>query len=121
MMLRRIVECGGGFIEDDDPGVGEYEPRDRQTLTLPAREPDAILADGSLQTLFELAHKGLKLCRLQCFIDLFVTPGFGECQVHTDRVVEEECLLQHECHIFTHNRQRAGVKSLLFTKICYNF
>ena len=40
------IEMRGGFVEDDQPGVGQDRPGDRDALPLPAAQPDPALADG---------------------------------------------------------------------------
>src|SRR5262249_60874978 len=39
------VEARGRLVENQDPRVGENRARDRDALPLPARQPDAALAD----------------------------------------------------------------------------
>src|SRR5262245_49285393 len=43
--LALAVEIAGRFVEDEDAGVGQHGPRNRQPLALAAAEADAALAD----------------------------------------------------------------------------
>ena len=43
--LRRDVERRRGLVEDQDGRVGEERPGERHELTLPGREPRALLVD----------------------------------------------------------------------------
>ena len=38
--------CEVGLVEDDQPGIGEERPGDRDALALAAAQPDPALADG---------------------------------------------------------------------------
>jgi hypothetical protein len=42
------VEVRGRLVEDQDRGVLDDRPRDRQPLTLATRQQDAVLADPGL-------------------------------------------------------------------------
>ncbi len=43
------VECGGCLVEDDDPGLSQQKPRDRQPLTLTTGQSVAALADHGVE------------------------------------------------------------------------
>jgi hypothetical protein len=49
--LRFAVERGGRLVEQEERRVLEERPRDRNALTLSARELDASVADGSANTI----------------------------------------------------------------------
>ena len=40
------IELRGGLVEDDQPGIGQDRPCDRDALPLPAAQPDPALTDG---------------------------------------------------------------------------
>ena len=44
--LARGIELRGGLVEDDQPGIGQDRPSDRDALSLPAAQPDPALTDG---------------------------------------------------------------------------
>src|SRR5262245_48924656 len=50
-LRRRRVEMRGRLVQDQDRGIREQRPRDRQPLALTAREPVAFLADRRVQPL----------------------------------------------------------------------
>ena len=48
------VEGGGRLVEEEDLGLAEHHARDCDALALPAAQPDALLADSSLEAMREL-------------------------------------------------------------------
>ncbi len=53
--LRLRVEMGGGLVEDQDLGVLEDDPGDRDALLLSSRQPVSALADDRVVT---ARHRG---------------------------------------------------------------
>src|SRR6185312_3074292 len=55
------VDRGGGVVEDQDPGVGQDRPGDRNPLPLAAGEGEAALADPGLVAVRQLADEAVGL------------------------------------------------------------
>ncbi len=53
------VEVAGGFVEDEDPGIGEESTSDGEPLALSAAEPDASFSDDGVVALFECGDEGI--------------------------------------------------------------
>ena len=94
------VEGAGGFVEDEDAGVGEDGAGDGDALALAAGELDAALAyDGVVllgETLGELVDAGDAAGVHEL---LFGGVGATEEDVFADGAVEEERLLQDDSQL----------------------
>src|SRR5205085_8940123 len=55
--LTLRIEARGGFVEDEDTGIGEDGAGDRHALALPARELHTPLPDDGVVPVFEAAHE----------------------------------------------------------------
>src|SRR5687767_14300412 len=55
--LALAVEVAGGFVENEDPGIGQERPGNCQPLPLPAAEPHAALADERIVAMFQLSNE----------------------------------------------------------------
>jgi hypothetical protein len=65
------VERARGLVEDEDPGILQHGPRDRDPLPLPARELDAALADQRVVTSGKAADEAVGVRRAGCRLDFF--------------------------------------------------
>ena len=94
------VEGAGGFVENEDAGVGEYGAGDGEALALAAGELDAALADDGVvalgETLGELVDAGDGAGFHELF---FGGGGAGELYVFADGSVEEEGLLEDDAEL----------------------
>src|SRR5713226_4342983 len=52
--LALVIERAGGFIEDEDPGIGGERPGDGDALPLPSREQHAALPDRGVVAMRQL-------------------------------------------------------------------
>src|SRR4029450_2634344 len=88
------IEIAGGFIEDQNPGVGQQRARDGQALTLTAGELHAALADNGFVALLEARDEIMCVGELGEMDDLIhrgVAAAVAD--VLGDRAIEEEDFL----------------------------
>ena len=91
------VERRGGLVEDEDRGIAQDRPRDRDALLLAAREPVAALADDGLVALGERGDQVVDLPGAGGLLDLVVRRvGPGEAEVLPHRGVEQVRLLRDD-------------------------
>jgi len=99
------VDRRGRVVEDEQLGIGEQHPRDGDALALPAREPDAALADDRVVALGQRVHElgGLRgLGGGAHLLDRGVGAAVGDVVAHRAR--EQQRLLQHDADL----RAQAG-------------
>ena len=105
--LARSVETRRRLVEDEDRRIAKDRPRDRDPLSLPAREPDAALPELGVVPV----GQGLDECvRPRCLgrgHDRFPIDLDAVGDVLGDRAREEDALLQDETHLIAQPLQRA--------------
>ena len=91
------VERGRRLVENEDRGVAQDRPRDRDPLLLPAREPVAALADDGLVAVRQRRDQIVDLSRAGGVLDLLVRRvRSGEAEVLAHGRVEEIGLLRDD-------------------------
>lgn len=91
------VDGGGGVVEEEEPGVGEDRPGQRDALALAAGEGEAVLADLGVVALGQLGDEPVGLGGAGGGLDLLlggVREAVGD--VGADGVGEEEGVLGDE-------------------------
>jgi hypothetical protein len=97
LRLRRRVDGCGRVVEDEDPRIDEERPRDRDALTLTAREGDPALADHCVVAVRQLEDEVVGLRRSRRGLDgLERCVGHAERDVVADRCREEERILRDD-------------------------
>ena len=95
--LRHGVEVGRRLVEDQDRGVPDDRPRDREAPPLPAAESDAVLTDPRVVALREGRDEVVKLGQAARGLDLLVGHvRVGQGQVVADRRIEQVHPLRHD-------------------------
>ena len=88
--LGGVVQGGGGFVEDDDAGLGEQQPGDGEALAFPAGEAVAALPDDGVEAVGQVGDEVGEAGAAQGVEDLLVVGGgAGQAQVGAQRLVEE--------------------------------
>ena len=109
--LRLVVERRGGFVEDQNRRILEHRTRDRQSLTLSARQPNTVVADHGLHAVRQACHEIMKISRAQGgrygLWRRVAVSAIGH--ICGDRVVKEHDLLTHPGDLST----QAGERELL--------
>ena len=91
------VEAGRGLVEDEDRGVGQGGPGQRDQLLLPRREAGAALAHLGVEALGQQREALPHADGVEGRHHLAVGgAGAGEADVLEDRAVEQEPLLGHD-------------------------
>ena len=94
------IERAGGFVEDEDAGLGEQGAGDGEALALAAGELDATLADDGVVGLREAQGELVDAGRGAGADELvFGGIGAGEEDVLTDGAVEEEGVLKDDAEL----------------------
>lgn len=94
------VEAGGGFVEDEDAGVGEDGAGDGDALFLAAGEFDAAFADDGFVAVGEAFDEFIDAGDAAGFEDFgFGGLGAGEGDVFADGSVEEEGFLEDDAEL----------------------
>lgn len=94
LVLDLGVHGGGGVVEDEQAGVGEDRPGERDALALAAGEGEAVFADRGVVALGEFGDETVRLGGAGGLHDLFrgrVGTAVGD--VVADRVREQEGVL----------------------------
>ena len=84
IIFRHGVECGRRFIEDQDARVFQEQPRNRNTLLLPAGELHAAFADFGLILIRKRHDFIMDMCADCCLYDFFI----GRVQAAVANVLE---------------------------------
>ena len=98
--LALAVERRGGLVEHQDPRIREDRARDRDALTLAARELDAPLPDHRLVLLLEALDELVGMrdpADVPDLVDGRVRPTIAD--VLDDRAVEQEVVLQDDAEL----------------------
>src|SRR2546426_856946 len=98
--LALRVEARGGLVQDQDAGIGENRPRDRNPLALAARQLDASFPHHRVVALLEAAHELIAMGDARRLLDIVagrVRPG--ERDVLPDRAVEQEVVLEDDAEL----------------------
>lgn len=97
LVLDAGVDRGGGVVQEQQAGVGEDGPRERDTLALAARQGEPVLADLGVVALGQLGDEAVCLRCTRGPLDLLLGgPRVSEGDVGADRVREEEAFLGDE-------------------------
>src|SRR3954454_24207426 len=100
--LAFIVECAGGFVEDQDPGIAYQRTGDRDALALPARERRAALAHRRIVALGELQNEIMSARQLRRVDDAVHRQArIGQGDVVAHRPIEQHVVLEHDSDLST--------------------
>ena len=95
------VERRGGFVEDENRGVFQDGAGDRQTLSLPAGEQHAVLADQRVEAQWQSIDKLIGVGRFGSTFDFraWCQSEVAVGDVGGNRVVEKNNLLRYQCDV----------------------
>ena len=98
LVLLRRVDRRRRVVEDQHPRVGEHRARDRDALTLPARQREAVLADHGVVAVGQRVDERRRRRRAGAARRTCVQRRLriGERDVLAHRVGEEERVLEHD-------------------------
>ena len=99
--FRSCVYVGGGFVQNQDAGIGHEGPGDGQQLSLALADVFPGSRQQSFIALRQQFDHFMAAAHLRCFFYLFCSRIFvGVLQVMMDGIGEENCILQHDAHVF---------------------
>lgn len=98
--LRFGVDAGGGFVQDQDPGIGKQGPGKGDQLPLSGGESAAPFVYLRVIPVFHLADKVMGAYSFRRSDDLFVR-GFpvAVADIVHDGAREDEAVLHHDAHL----------------------
>ena len=103
-VLRGGVDGGDGLVEDQDRGVLQQRPGDREALALSAGQVRSAVGEQRVEAVGESGDHVVALRGVQRLPDLVVgCRGAAEGEVEAHGVVEEVDVLEHRCHGAQHS------------------
>ena len=98
--LRLVVQGAGGFVQDEDAGVGEQGAGDGDALALPAREAAALFAHQGVVAFGQFADEVVGSGQLGGVHYGFNRGGgVGNGDVLAHAAVKEQVFLEHDAHL----------------------
>lgn len=90
------IQAGGGLVQQDDRGVFQERPGDRDPLPLAAGELGAVFADGRVVACGQFLRELIAVCSLGCGEHFGVGGAvLAEADVLHHRVVKQDDVLKH--------------------------
>ena len=100
------VGLAGEFVQNQDLGIPENRPRQREALFLAAGQFGPCLTDTGLVALCELADEVMGIGPLSGFFDIFALgPAIAVGDVVVDRIVEQDRVLRHQANLLAERPQ----------------
>src|SRR5215207_10484774 len=88
-ILCNTIQCGSGFVHDDNFGILDKDPSECQALTLAARELNTSFAHDGFQTSRKLADEMVQSHFFEYVLDVRLVDMFVKGQILSQAAVED--------------------------------
>ena len=103
--FRLVVQCRGGFIEDEDRRIFVNGAGNRQSLALATGQLVGVVSQHRVHALRQLAHMGPQIGCFQALLDAFTVSAHAQANIGRQGVVEHDHVLTDHGNLLTQAAQ----------------